>query len=244
MVRVRPSPKEKILELVKKEPGITRVEVAARLGVTYWSSRYWLEKLVEEKFLRKEVEFYISGYVRRVRYFPIIALIYYRTQFAILFYAIVPRPKTPDPIAEMRVTAVSNVKGKYRLEEFERACIYTGVILAPQTYWIKQQFMVTADETDEPIDADELAYSVTVYKKLNYCERYAVFFRSRRDKDSWREEHGYYWTEPSPALPAPREGDFEYAEDFIKALENKKILLGVLKVKFDNSRGEVESVEV
>ena len=194
--------------------------------------------------MRKEVEYTIRGFVRRVRYFPIIALIYYRTQFAILFYTVVPRTKTPDPIAEFRVTVVSNVKGKYNLQEFERACIYTGIILAPQTYWIKQQFMVTADETDEPIDADELGYSVTVYKKLNYAERYAVFFRSRRGKDSWREEHGYYWTDLSPTLPAPREGDFEYDEAFIKALEEKKILLGVLKVRFDNERGEVESVEI
>jgi hypothetical protein len=97
-----------------------------------------------------------------------------------MFYTDQPRNKTPDPIAEFRVTVVSDTPHGYSVEEFEKACIYIGVILAPQTFWIKQKYKVTASELHEPIDTDELEWSVPVYKKLNYCERYAVFFRSRR----------------------------------------------------------------
>jgi hypothetical protein len=244
MMRVRPSPRERIIELLKKEPGLTRSEVATRLGVTYWSSRYWLEKIVAEKFLRKEVELTIRGFVRRIRYYPVVAVIYYRTQLAIMFYASAPRTKTPDPIAEFRVTAVSNIPNKYNLQEFERACVYIGVILAPQTYWLKQEMIVTADEKDEVIDVDELQYSVPAFKRLNYAERYGVFFRSRRGKDLWREAHPYWWLDPTKPLPAPETGDYEYGERYIKDLEEKKIMLGVLKVRFDNERGEVESVEI
>ena len=162
-----------------------------------------------------------------------------------MFYALVPRTKSPDPIAEMRVTVVSNRRGQYKLEELERACIYVGVILAPQTYWIKQEREVTADELDEPIDPDELQYSVTAYKRLNYCERYAVFFRSRRSEDEkWRVKYPYWWVTPDAPLPLPREGDFEYGEVYIKDLEEKKIMLGVLHMKFNNELGVMESVEI
>ena len=45
-------------------------------------------------------------------------------------------------------------------------------------------------------------------------------------------------------LPLPREGDYEYGEKYIKDLEEKKIALGVLHVRFNNERGEMESVEI
>jgi len=243
LLRVRPSPREDILKLVKERPGLTRSEVASLLGRSYWSIRYWLEKLVTEKFLRKDV-FMVGRAIRRITYFYVLPVVLYRTQYAIMFYSSVPRTKTPDPIAEMRVTVVSNRPGQYRLEEFERACIYIGVILAPQTYWIKQEREITADELDEPIDPDELQWSVPAYKRLNYAERYAVFFRSRRGKELWREEYPYWWVTPEAPLPLPREGDFEYDESFIKDLEEKKIALGALNMRFNNEEGKMESVVV
>jgi len=243
-LKVRKSPRKRILELVRKEPGLTRSEVADRLGITYSSARYWLERLVEKGYLSKKVAWVIRPYMRRVFYYPVAVPVYYRTQFALMFYAEEPRTKTPDPIAEFRVTAVSDVKGKYDLAEFERACIYVGVILAPQTYWIKQKAIVTASEIDEAIDVDELEYSVPVKKRLNYAERYAVFFRSRRGYDLWREKYPYWWLDPTAPLPTPREGDYEYTEDFIKELEEKKIALGALDMRFNNIRGKMESVIV
>ena len=242
-MRIKPSPNGKILDILKKEPGLTRSQIAERLGITYWKARYWLEKLVTEKFIEKHVTFTIRPYLRRITYFYVVPVVYYRTQFAIMFYALVPRTKSPDPIAEMRVTVVSNRRGQYKLEELERACIYVGVILAPQTYWIKQEREVTADELDEPIDPDELQYSMTAYKRLNYAERYAVFFRSRRSEDvKWRVKNPYWWVTPDAPLPLPREGDFEYSEIYIKDLEEKKIAFGVLKERFNNERGMMESV--
>jgi len=244
MVRVRPSPRDDILRLFTANIGLTRTDVSKRLDISYWRSRYWMELLAEEKFLRKSVTYTVKGYVRRVTYFLIIPEIYFRTQLAIMFYAEIPRSKTPDPIAEFRVTVVSNRKGMYNLQEFERACIYTGVILAPQTYWIKQQFKITANENDEPIDVDELTYSVPVHKRLDFAERYAVFFRSRRGDESWRQTHIVWWLVETEPLPMPREGDYEYDERFIKDVEEKKILLGALKVRFNNEKGEMESVEI
>ena len=242
-MRVRPSPRKKILEVITTFKGVTRSEVAEALGINYWSSRYWLERLVEESFLRKEIVWTIRGFVRRIFYFKVVPKVYFRTQFAMLFYTEKPRTKTPDPIAEFRVTAVSNRPKQYDLKELERACIYVGVILAPQTYWIKQKVMITADELDEAVDVDELEYSVPVYKRLNFAERYAVFFKSRQGTEEyWREDNPYYWLDPTKALPLPREGDYEYAEDFIKSIERKKIVLGALNMKFNNERGEMESV--
>jgi hypothetical protein len=243
-IRGRPSSREKIIALLKVEQGLTRSEVAGVLGITYWSARYWLEKMVSEKFLRKEITM-VGRAIRRIRYFFVIPKIYYRTQYAIMFYAEAPRTKSPDPIAEFRVTAVSNKPDAYRLEEFERACIYIGVILSPQTYWIKQKQEVTADEKDEPIDVDELQYSVPVHKRLNFAERYAVFFRSRRpDEEKWSTLYPYWWADPNQPLPAPREGDFEYDEAYIKRLEEQKIALGALKIRFNNELGVMESVEI
>lgn len=242
-IRVRPSPREKILALLKIEEGLTRTDVAVRLGISYWSTRYWLEKLASENFLRKEVMM-IGRAIRRIRYFFIPPKVYYRTQYAMMFYAEAPRTKSPDPIAEFRVTVVSQKPDAYSLEEFERACIYVGVILSPQTYWIKQKWEVTADEKDEQIDPDELQYSVPVFKRLNYAERYAVFFRSRRpDEEKWRTLYPFWWAE-AKHLPAPREGDFEYDEAYIKRLEEQKIALGTLKMRFNNELGVMESVEV
>lgn len=245
MSRVRPGRRSAVIDLFKGSSllALTRSEVATQLGISYWSSRYWMELLAQEFFLRKVVTYTVKGRVRRVIYFLIVPEIYFRTQFALMFYAEKPRSKTPDPIAEFRVTVVSNRRDRYNLSEFERACIYTGVILAPQTYWIKQQYKITANEKEEPIDVDELAYSVPVHKRLDFAERYAVFFRSRRGDDMWRQTHIGWWLVETEPLPMPQEGDYEYNERFIKDIEEKKVLLGALKVRFNNERGEIESVE-
>jgi len=47
-MRVRPSPAKQIIDLVKAYPGITRTELAAMLDRSYWSIRYWCDKLEKE----------------------------------------------------------------------------------------------------------------------------------------------------------------------------------------------------
>jgi hypothetical protein len=244
MSRGRPGKRKAIIRLFggSETIGLTRGEVASRLGITYWSARYWLEKLASDGQIRKAITYSVRNKVRGIVYYLVVAKVFYRTQYALMFYTEVPRDKTPDPIAEFRVTAVSSRRDAYSLEEFERACIYIGVILAPQTYWIKQKIEITANEKDEMIDVDELTYSVPVYGKLDYAERYAVFFRSRRGTESWRQTHIGWWLVGSEPRPAPREGDFEYSELFIKNLEENKIALGTLNKRFNNTLGEMESV--
>jgi hypothetical protein len=202
-----------------------------------------MELLVKEGFLKRQ-DIMVGRAIRRILYTYMPLVILYRTQVTMMFYAKAPSAKTPDPIAEFRVTAVSQKPGQYDIEEFKRACIYVGVVLASQTYWMKQEVEITADEKDEPIDTDELRYSVPAYQRLNFAERYAVFFRSRRDEDrKWKNLYPYWWTDPNVPRPSPDKGDFEYDEKYIRDLELKKILLGALKMKFDNERGIVESVE-
>jgi len=230
--------------MVKVYPGITRSEVAAMLGITYWSARYWLDKLASEGKINKKVEWTIKGLVRRVTYYPI-GVYYYRTSLANMFYAEEPRVgknQTPDPIAEFRVTVVSDKPKQYDIADFRRVIIYIGVILAPQTYWIKQSYVITAYEEDELIDIDELKYSVPVYGRLNYCERYAIFFKSRQRVDWWRDEHPEWWKEKPPITPSPREGDYEYDEKFIKKQERRLIDLGILKYRFNNEKGRMEVI--
>jgi len=223
---------------------VSRSEVDGVVGITYWSSRYWLEKLVDERVLRKEFK-PVGDFGRRVFYYRVVPVYLYRTQYSLCFYTEIPRTKSPDPIAEFRVTVVSDRKEQYDLKEFEQACIYIGVILAPQTYWIKQKTIVTADELDEKIDPDELVWSVPAKKKLNYAERYAIFYKSKQGPDNWwRKQNPYYWADPLAKLPALSSADYEYGEDFIKALEMKKFHLGRLKMKFNNTKGEMESVEI
>ena len=72
--RVRPSPQAEILRYVEEHPGgITRSEVAAAIGRTYWSARYWLEKKVREGLIRSERIWTIRHFVRRVLYYPTVA---------------------------------------------------------------------------------------------------------------------------------------------------------------------------
>jgi hypothetical protein len=242
-IRVRPSPRQSILSLFETEKSLTRSEIAARLGISYFSARYWLEKLASEGLIQKEVTF-IGRNVRRIIYHPLPVEFYYRTQYAIMFYTLIPRSESPDPIAEFRVTVVSDKRGKYNLDEFKDACIHIGIILSPQTYWIKQEMEITADELDEPIDKDELDYSVPVFRMLNYAERYAVFFKSKKhDEDKWRVKYPYWWADKTLPLPAPEKEDYEYAEDYIKSLERKKAALGALKMMFNNEEGRLEPVE-
>lgn len=243
MVRIRQSPRKNILSLFEYEKGLTRSDVAAKLGITYWSARYWLDKLTSEGLLlRKAIR--TGKVIRRVLYYKPLPRIYFRTQYAIMFYTKVPRTESPDPIAEFRVTGVSDTPKKYNIEEFKDVCVYIGIVLAPQTYWIKQEMEITADELDEPIDVDELQYSVPVFKRLNYCERYAVFFRSRKnEEEKWRTKYPYWFFGREAPLPVPREGDYEYSEEFIKKQEEIKVTLRLLKFKFINEAGRLEPVE-
>ena len=244
-MRVRPSRSEPILALISARTELTRSQVAEALNISYFSARYWLDKLADEKLIRKEIR--QRGNLRRIFYYSIIPLIgevYYRTQYALMFYTEKPRTKTPDPIAEFRVTGVSERRVKYSIDEFKAVVIHVGIILAPQTWWIKQQIKVTAYELDEPIDKDELHHSVRIYGKLNYCERNAVFFKSRIKEGMWRAEENnlYWWLGERIRLPAPRMGDYLYAEEFIKDVENRKAALGALKKKFNNELGVLEVV--
>jgi len=246
MSRVRPGKRDAIIRLFggSETLGLTRGEVASKLGITYWSSRYWMEKLASDGQIRKAITYSVRNKVRRIVYYLVVTKVLYRTQYALLFYTEVPRTKTPDPIAEFRVTAVSSRRDAYSLEEFERACIYIGVILAPQTYWIKQQIEITANEKDEVIDVDELPYSVPVYGKMDYAERYAVFFRSRRGNELWRQTHIAWWLIATEPRPLPRDGDYEYSEKYIKKVEENLVALGKLKMRFNNTLGVMESVEI
>lgn len=249
MIRVRPSLKEDMLRLVQAYPGVTRSEVAGMLDISYGKARHWLDMLMKEGKLKRLTSWIIRPYIRRLAYYSIVPIppppkVYYRTQFAVMFYAEKPRSKTPDPIAEFRVVVVSDEPGRFDIEAFDRVCIYIGVILAPQTYWIVQLSEVTAYERDEEIDVDELELSVPTYKRLNYAERYACFFRSRRGSEMWRDVHPEWWKDEKAPVPAPREGDYEYSEDFIKATENRLIGLKVLKYRFNNETGEMESVTI
>lgn len=168
-------------------------------------------------------------------------MVYYRTQLAIMFYEEKPKGKTPDPIAEVRITAVSDEKGRYSTEDFERAIYHLmGRILAPQTYWRGRLYKVTAFELDEEIEEDELPLSVPVYKRLNYAERHAVFYRSRREpKDYFRVEVPEYWTKP--IAPEPRSGDYVYNEEWIKSQELDLLMRGVIRTYFDNTEGRVRA---
>jgi len=170
--------------------------------------------------------------------------VYYRTQVAILWYEKIPKGKTPDPIAEVRVTAVSDEKGRYDTEKFVSACIHAMFVLSPQTYWLERSKKVLAYEKDEPIMEDEIPLSVPYSKRINYAERYVVFFRSRRDRSKWlREELGLdYWLLPYDELREvvkPRTGDYEYDEGYIKEAEKRMIEAGRVRTRFDNELGRL-----
>jgi len=237
------------MDMVRAYPGITRSVVAAICGITYWSARYWLEKLVVEGRIKSERVYTFRKFVRRVYYYPIPPpRVYYRTSYSEMYYAEDPRTgknQSPDPIGESRVTVVSDKPGQYDITRFRRVCIYTGLILAPQTFWLVQPYIITAYELDEEIDVEELPYSVPVHKRLNYCERYAVFFKSRQRPTTewWRYTNPEWYEKFPPVTPTVRAGDYEYNERFIKEAEERAIDLKVLRYRFDNVLGEMVAVE-
>ncbi len=164
--------------------------------------------------------------------------VYYRTQLAEIFYSTEPGYKTPDPIAEFRVTVVSDVKDKYKPDNFKQVIIHLGIILSPQTWWVQLPHIVMAYEDNEPIDKDELPLSVPVYQRLNYAERYACFYRSRRSKsDWWRQVEPFWWEKE--VFPNPRSGDYEYNEEFIKKVELDLYSSGRIRTVFDNEKGKL-----
>jgi len=74
VIRVRRSPRGSIVKLIDSTlTGVrfTRSEVAKAVGITYWSSRYWLEKLTDERVIRKEIKPW-GRFGRRVYYFRVI----------------------------------------------------------------------------------------------------------------------------------------------------------------------------
>ncbi len=76
MPRIRISPRLRILAYVEAHPeGVTRSSVAAEIGRTYWSARYWLDRLESEGFIRSERIWTVRGFVRRVFYHPIIPIV-------------------------------------------------------------------------------------------------------------------------------------------------------------------------
>lgn len=256
-IRTRRSKRYEIIELFKARNGLTRSQVATAVGISYAGARYHLERLVEDAILVKRVHVYSLNKrgveVRRITYFTTLVTppsdVYYRTQLALLFYTETPRNQTPDPIAEFRVTVVSDKKLQYSPDELKIACIYVGVILAPQTWWARPEDIkndkpaikhtIRAWEYDEPIDKDELKDSVPVYGRLNYAERQAVFFKSKK-YSKWQTSNPLYWL--SRIFPNPQTGDYLYNEDIIKKTEQTRVNLKTLKVIFDNIKGRMESV--
>lgn len=74
-MRIRPSPQPCLIDFILSRPaGITRSEAAERCGITYWSARYWLDKKVEEGKCRVDRIWAVRHFVRRVIYYPIIAV--------------------------------------------------------------------------------------------------------------------------------------------------------------------------
>ena len=183
--------KQKILEYILKNE--------ARHIERYGFPRAYARRDIAEKFrisrhtaARKLDELVMEGKLYRVYefvYFPIWYYYpyYYRTQVAVIVYAREPGTKTPDPIAEVRVTCVSMEPGKYDPDQLEKAVLHTLVLLNPKSYWKEKidlgELLVeyTAREVDEKIEADEVADSLPCFWRVGYCERMAVFYRSRRE---------------------------------------------------------------
>jgi len=173
---------------------------------------------------------------------------YYRSQYCEIYYEEIPKSKTPDPIVEFRVTVVSDERGKYpHFVNLSNVTTHLGIILAPQTFWMGLTKVVNR-EIDEPIDPDELPKSVPVYKKLNFAERYAVFFRGRREPSKHlRRTHPDYWVRPLDEwLPEAERGttgrtgvtpfgDYEYDEATIKELEEVAIKQRRVRTRFENT---------
>jgi len=174
-------------------------------------------------------------------------MIYYRSMYCEIFYAEVPKSKTSDPIAEFRVTVVSDKPGSYpHFVNLKPVVIHLAVVLAAQTFW-HGLTSVPCRELDEEIDEDELPKSVPVYKRLNFAERYAIFFRGRRDpSEHLRRKHPDYWLVPLdewlPEIERGRTGrtgvtdygDYEYDEATIKELEEIAIRQRRVRTRFEN----------
>jgi len=179
---------------------------------------------------------------------------YYRTMLYLVFRTVeAPKDKTPDPLFGIRITVVSDVKGKYNIERFRPVIYHTGIIIAPQTHWkdlIERGVFETVEiaaEIDEEIDVDELGKSVPIYKRLNYAERVAVFFSSKREK-KWRQTKPRWWRDkllPDIIPEMTPEGlvnvpfDYVYNEERIKSDEELAFRRRRVRSRFDNQRGEL-----
>lgn len=186
---------KKILDYIKdkcakniEERGVpycmTRTEIMEVFGLDYIRATRILEKLVGDGKLYREA-------IRRILWIPVLYCyypFYYRTQLAWIIYAREPDTKTPDPLVEIRTTGVSKYPGKYSLDKFKKVNIFTLKLLAPQTYW--KELIETGEmlvkyigmEQDEKIDADEVTDSLPCHWRVEYCERMAIFYRSRREE--------------------------------------------------------------
>lgn len=141
----------------------------------------------------------------------------YRSSAMICFYTETPRAKTPDPIAEARVTVVSAEPGRWPKEKLRKLLIATMIAVAPQTYW-SELGRIEAYEIDEEIDEDELESSVPLVRAVDTPERQVVFFCSRKHVEHWwRLDRPEYWVEG--VVPEPRYGDYIYNEFDIRRLE-------------------------
>jgi len=67
---VRPVPRQRILDFVNKALlPVTRTQIADYFGVSYWSARYYLDKLTEEGLIRRD--YIYTDTLRRVIYVPV-----------------------------------------------------------------------------------------------------------------------------------------------------------------------------
>ena len=183
-----------IEDLERAKRGFTRKDVMDEFKVTYYMATAALEALVRQGLAAKVKEA-IRGPIYRWIYYPL----FFRTQYAKIFYA--PNPTrgskgqtTPDPIAEFRVTVVMPHKGAADklIENGEKILTHLGMILAPWINWRNlvgprggEMAAYTAYELDEPIMPDEVELSIPDYKKFGYAERYACFFRGHREYWRW-----------------------------------------------------------
>jgi len=163
---------------------MTRREIAEECNIPYGVASRILDKLVRKGELYREAVRKILGFPIEYHYYPY----YYRTQSAWIIYASEPGGKTPDPLCEVRTVGVSKYPGKYRVENFRKVNIFTLHLLSPQTYWKELidtgELLVNyiGEEQDEKIDADEVTDSLPCFWRIGYCERMAIFYRSRREQ--------------------------------------------------------------
>lgn len=147
---------------------------------------------------------------------------FYRSTLVRVYYTGNQRKGTPSPIAEFRITVVSNTRGRWNPTFFGNSITHAGIVIAPQTFWNDLE-VLERYEVDELIMPDEVSSSVPVFKTLDFAERLAIFYTSRKDPTKYLDVQVPNWQSlPTSELIATvkeNTGDFVYDECNIRARE-------------------------